>query len=73
MIRTGGSLKVLKAHSSGFPSKVYRGLAMEMFRSIPQKAYKHLERLQLAKPAGAKEKIYQKMVVYALRNNGVFQ
>ncbi|MGE5422532.1 MAG: acetyl-CoA hydrolase/transferase C-terminal domain-containing protein [Ignavibacteriales bacterium] len=71
-IELAGSLKVLKAHSAGFPSKVYRGLAMELFRSIPLKANHHLERLQLMKPSGTKEKIYQKMVVFALRNNGVF-
>lgn len=72
-IELAGSLKVLKAHSVGFPGKIYRGLLMELFRSVPQTAYHHLERLQLLKPSSFREKLYQKMVVFALRNNGVFK
>jgi hypothetical protein len=45
------------------------GMAMTIF-SIPEKARPYLERLQLDRPSNAKEKMMQKMVVYALTSGG---
>jgi hypothetical protein len=42
---------------------------MEFFRPLPSEAVRHLERMELIKPAGFKEKIYRKMVIFALRCN----
>jgi hypothetical protein len=65
-----GSLKALKHLGSGYPSKLAKGLLLELFRPIPEAAHHHLERMELIKPSSIKERIYRKMVVFALRNNG---
>lgn len=69
-IELAGSLKGLKALSSGYPGKMVRGLLLEFFRPIPRAAHHHLETMDLIKPSSIKERIYRKMVVFALRNNG---
>jgi hypothetical protein len=69
-IELAGSLKALKSLSAGYPLKVAKGMLLELFRPIPKGIDHHLERLELIKPIGLKERIYRKMVVLALRNNG---
>lgn len=71
-IELAGSLKALKALSTGYPAKLAQGLLFEFFRPIPASAAHHLEAMQLAKPSSLKERLYRKMVVFALRNNGCF-
>lgn len=68
-IELGGSLKALKAMAANHPPKMIKGLAAEMFRSIPEKAGKHLNYMKLDNPANLKEKIMRKIVVFALRAN----
>ncbi len=68
-IELGGSLKALKAMAANHPPKMISGLAAEMFRSIPEKAGKHLAYMKLDNPADLKEKIMRKIVVFALRAN----
>ncbi len=68
-IALGGSLKVLKALGTGAPLKMATGVAAEMLKPIPPGAQRHLERMELAKPNSLKERLMQKMVVFALRNN----
>lgn len=68
-IALGGSLRAMKALSSGTPLKLATGLLSEFFKPIPQSAQRHIKRMKLDKPASLKEKIYRKMVVFALRNN----
>lgn len=70
-IELAGSLKGLKALLTGSPAKLARGLLFEFFRPIPLPAVHHLETMQLAKPSSIKERLYRKMVVFALRHNGV--
>ena len=62
----GKSLKWLKAQMTEGLSKVSSlGKAMTI-RSVPEKAKPYLERLNLDKPGSAKEKMMQKLVIYAL-------
>ncbi|MGE5405075.1 MAG: acetyl-CoA hydrolase/transferase C-terminal domain-containing protein, partial [Candidatus Saccharibacteria bacterium] len=68
-VALGGSFKAMKALKEGAPVKMFAGLAKEFFRPIPASAERHLERMDLAKPASFKEKMLRKMVVFALRNN----
>jgi hypothetical protein len=69
-IALGGSLKALKNLGNGYPLKLAYGLIAEMFQPIPEGAIRHLERMKLMQPASFMERIYQKMVVFALRNHG---
>ncbi len=68
-----GAMQGLAAQQKSFPGKTYGGVLSELFRSIPQEAESFLEALKLSKPQGFMEKIYRKLVVYALRNFGVFE
>lgn len=66
----GKSLKWLKAQMSEGMGKV-KGLGKAMtIRTVPEKAIPYLKRLQLDKPESAKEKMMQKLVIYALSANG---
>ena len=66
----GKSLKWLKAQMAEGLSKVSSlGKAMTI-RSVPEGAKPYLERLQLDKPGSAKEKMMQKLVIYALSATG---
>jgi hypothetical protein len=66
----GKALKHLKEKMSEPIGKASSmGMAMTIF-SIPEKARPYLERLQLDRPSNAKEKMMQKMVVYALTSGG---
>ncbi|MBO8158215.1 acetyl-CoA hydrolase/transferase C-terminal domain-containing protein [Thermosyntropha sp.] len=65
----GGSLKALKALSTGYPLKMTSGLFLELLRPVPRSAVKYLEMMQLDSPKGLKERFMRKMVVFALRNN----
>ncbi|SHG40071.1 Acetyl-CoA hydrolase/transferase C-terminal domain-containing protein [Thermosyntropha lipolytica DSM 11003] len=65
----GGSLKALKALSTGYPLKMASGLFLELFRPVPKAAERYLELVDLARPKGVKERILRKLVVFALRNN----
>lgn len=68
-IALGGSLKAMKALGQGAPLKMVTGLLSELVKPIPKSAQRHLDRMKLSKPSSMKEKIYRKMVVFALRNN----
>ncbi len=66
----GKALKWLKAQmTEGFSKVSSLGKAMAI-RSIPPAALPYLERLALDKPGNAKEKMMQKLVVYALASTG---
>lgn len=66
----GKSLKWLKAQMTEGMGKV-KGLGKAMtIRSVPDGAVPFLERLDLDKPASAKEKMMQKLVIYALSSTG---
>lgn len=65
----GGSLKALKALSTGYPLKLAGGLFLELFRPVPRTAHRYLELVDLAQPKGVKERMLRKMVVFALRNS----
>ena len=67
----GGSLKGMKALSTGAPLKFLRGLALELLRPIPKSAAPFLERMDFAKVSSIKERIIRKLIVFALRNNKV--
>ena len=69
-LQLAGSLKALNALVSSSPGKVVKGMLAELFRSIPASAQPHLDRMELARPTSVKERIYRKLVVLALRNNG---
>lgn len=68
-IALGGSLKALKALSTGYPLKMASGLFLELLRPVPRSAAKYLKMMQLDRPKGLKERVMRKMVVFALRNN----
>ena len=68
-VALGGSLKVMKALGENSPVKMVSGLLREIFRAVPASAERHLLRMNLDKPATFKEKIFRKMVVFALRSN----
>ncbi|MDA3897246.1 MAG: hypothetical protein PF482_14015 [Desulfobacteraceae bacterium] len=66
----GKSLKWLKAQMTEGLSKVSSlGKAMTI-RTIPETAKPYLERLNLDKPGSAKERMMQKLVIYALTSTG---
>ncbi len=66
----GKALKGLKAQMSEGLSKISSlGKAMAI-RSVPSEAKPYLERLQLENPKSAKEKMMQKLVIYALSSQG---
>ncbi len=66
----GKSLKWLKAQMTEGMGKV-KGLGKAMtIRSVPEAAVPYLKRLNLDKPSSAKEKMMQKLVIYALSSTG---
>lgn len=65
----GSSLKVMKALGENSPLKMFSGLFREFFRPVPSSAAPHLERMELDNPATIKEKLYRKMIIFALRSN----
>lgn len=69
-VALGSSLKVMKALGEASKLKMISGLLGEFFRPVPASAERHLKRMLLDKPASFKERIYRKMVVFALRKNG---
>jgi acyl-CoA hydrolase len=69
-VALGGSLKVMKALGENSKVKMFAGLIGEFFRSVPASAERHLVRMNLDKPASLKEKLYRKMILFALRKNG---
>ncbi|MGE5405073.1 MAG: acetyl-CoA hydrolase/transferase C-terminal domain-containing protein [Candidatus Saccharibacteria bacterium] len=69
-VALGGSLKGLKALSTGDPVKLYSGILKELFKPIPEAAEPYIKRMDLENPSTIKEKVMRKMVVFALRNAG---
>jgi acyl-CoA hydrolase len=66
----GKSLKWLKAQMTEGMGKV-KGLGKAMtIRSVPDAAVPYLVRMNLDKPGSAKEKMMQKLVIYALTSTG---
>ncbi|SHI58011.1 acetyl-CoA hydrolase/transferase C-terminal domain-containing protein [Desulfosporosinus lacus] len=72
-IALGGALKGLKKLSSGNRLKMATGLLQEFFRPIPESTHHYMERLDLLKPSSMQERILQKLVVFALRNNNLLK
>ncbi len=68
-VALGSSLKVMKSLKENSPVKMFTGLITEFFRPVPASAARHLERMELGNPSSFKEKLYRKMVVFALRGN----
>ncbi|MCD6584916.1 MAG: hypothetical protein J7K96_04065 [Desulfobacteraceae bacterium] len=66
----GKSLKWLKAQMTEGLSKVSSLGKAITIRTVPEKAKPYLERLQLDNPGSAKEKMMQKLVIYALSSTG---
>ncbi len=66
----GASLKSLTSKSKG---AVVRGLLAEMFRPVPPKAEPFLKRMSLDKPVNRKEKIMRKVLLSAMRSNGIIK
>ncbi len=69
-VALGSSLKVMKALGEASKFKLAAGLLSEFFRPAPASAARHLKRMKLDKPGSFKERIYRKMILFALRNNG---
>ncbi len=69
-IALGSSLKVMKALGEASGLKMAAGLIGEFMKPVPASAERHLKRMNLDKPSGFKEKIYRKMILFALRKNG---
>lgn len=65
----GGSLRAFKAKASDSKLFAVKGLLKEMFSPIPETAIPYLKRMQLEKTASFKEKLLQKVVLFALRSN----
>jgi hypothetical protein len=66
----GKSLKWLKAQMTEGMGKV-KGLGKAItIRTVPEAAVPYLERMNLDKPGSAKEKMMQKLVIYALTSTG---
>ncbi len=65
-IELGGSLKALKAVSGEAPLELVKGIIQEFARPVPKSAMHHLKRMELDTPKSLKEKVTQKMVLFAL-------
>ncbi|NMA67915.1 MAG: hypothetical protein GX958_00625, partial [Desulfitobacterium sp.] len=70
-VALGGALKGMKRLASGNPLKLATGLALEFLRPIPANSAPYLERMSLENPSSFKERVYRKMVLFALRNNNI--
>ncbi len=66
----GKALKGFKAKAADSIPKLVPGLLKEMVSSVPEDAQLYLKRMQLDSPASMKEKVMQKVVVYALKASG---
>ena len=69
-IELGSSLKAMKVLGESSKIKMIAGLIGEFVKPVPVSAERHLKRMKLDKPESFKEKIYRKMILFALRNNG---
>lgn len=69
-VALGGALKGFKAMATGDRGKLARGVFAEMFKSIPDAAVPYIERMGLSNPTNSKEKLFRKLIVFALRNAG---
>lgn len=67
-IGLGGALKGFKALATGSPGKLAGKVLTEIFKPIPASAHVYLDRMDLAAPESAKERVYRKLVVLALRH-----
>ena len=68
-VALGSSLKALKALGENSKLRMITGLIFEFFKSIPESAERHLIRMELNSPSSFKERLYRKMVIFALRIN----
>jgi len=66
----GKSLREFKEKMAGNKAAALPGLLGQMFSSVPSDAKPYLERMQLDKPASRKEKMMQKVVLFALKQAG---
>lgn len=66
----GKSLREFKEKMADSKAAAIPGLLCQMFSSVPDGALPYLERMQLDKPSGRKEKLMQKVVLYALKQAG---
>ncbi|MBF0397115.1 MAG: hypothetical protein HQK78_10100 [Desulfobacterales bacterium] len=69
-IAIGKSLRMLKEKIAAKDLMIIPDLIMNVFKSIPKHAERHLERMQLDRPSTPSEMILQKIVVYALSSAG---
>ncbi len=65
----GGSLKAFKAKAADSKLFAVKGLLGEFTKSIPDAAVPYLKRMELDTTSSLKEKIMQKVVLFALRSN----
>lgn len=68
-VALGSSLKMMKALLKGNPVRLVLGVAVELFRPVPNKAIKHLVHMKLDSVSSASEWFMRKLVIFALRNN----
>ena len=68
-VALGSSLKVMKALGEASKLKMTAGLISEFLKPVPASAERHLKRMKLDNPVSFKEKMYRKMIIFALRKN----
>jgi hypothetical protein len=66
----GRALKDFKHRMTVNKAVALKGLARNFFRKVPSGAQPYLERLKLSNPLSIREKMMQKVVVYALESSG---
>jgi acyl-CoA hydrolase len=66
----GRALKDFKHRMTVNKAVALKGLARHFFRKVPSGAQPYLERLKLSNPLSIREKMMQKVVVYALESSG---
>ena len=68
-IALGGSLKAFKAKAADSKLFAIKGILGELTKPVQDNAIPYLKRMQLEAPASFKEKIMQKVVLFALKSN----
>ncbi|MCP3921538.1 MAG: hypothetical protein GY714_03035 [Desulfobacterales bacterium] len=66
----GKSLKGLKAQFANSSVKTGLNIVKQIISPVPEKAKPYLKRMDLDSPSSLKEKMYQKVVTYALKSSG---
>lgn len=66
----GKALKGLKGQMANTPVKTGLNIVKQMVKPVPEKAEPYLKRMGLDKPASVKERVYKKLITYALKSSG---